>query len=241
MALPLSLGNPVPQSLAVTAVQAAPSPAFVYSFPPETCQLLDVPKAEVDGYECPGGKFWLPLQIRILEVPGANAVRVRSDGEPVAETWRYTMQLQKEQGRVVIDPSAPIPAACLPEGAQPGGYVRIVPVIDRGQHGERHITPWDLCTPVPGGVARWSFDRSRYALWLWWLVASGRVPPVHEAYIADQKAGMRAKVARVEMAVQALPAEQREIRVKAATTIRDAAEAAPAAVVIEAPAKRARK
>lgn len=247
MALPLeqptqnaafSLGAPVQSQAAIQSVNAEPGASFLYSFPPESFQLLDVPKGEIDGYECPGGKFWLPQQVRIVNAPGANQVRVISPGEHPSEAWRYVVQNAREKGHVLLSPDLPVPSAALPSGAKPGGYLREVTVRWRGQMGVRYVTPWDLCTPLPGDApARWSFDRSNYALWLWWLVAAGHVPAVHPAYIDGKKADMRGTVAQVEARVANLPADQAKRRVQEATTEVTAAEKAEVA----APAQRASK
>lgn len=247
MALPLeqppqnaafSLGAPVQSQAAIRTINAEPGASFLYSFPPESFQLLDVPKGEIDGYECPGGKFWLPQQVRIVNAPGANQVRVISPGEHPSEAWRYVVQNAREKGHVLLFPDLSVPSAALPSGAQPGGYLREVTVRWRGQMGVRYVTPWDLCTPLPGDApARWSFDRSNYALWLWWLVAAGHVPAVHPAYIDGKKADMRGTVAQVEARVANLPADQAKRRVQEATTEVAAAEKAEVA----APAQRAGK
>ena len=233
-----SLGAPVQSQAAIRTINAEPGASFLYSFPPESFQLLYVPKGEIDGYECPGGKFWLPQQVRIVNAPGANQVRVISPGEHPSEAWRYVVQNAREKGHVLLSPDLPVPSAALPSGAQPGGYLREVTVRWRGQMGVRYVTPWDLCTPLPGDApARWSFDRSNYALWLWWLVAAGHVPAVHPAYIDGRKADMRGTVAQVEARVANLPAEQPTRRVAEANTEVAAAEKAEVA----APAQRTGK
>ena len=232
----LSLGAPVHAPLSVQRVNAAPGSSFLYSFPADGFQLLEVPKATVDGYDCPGGLYWLPQQVRIVNASGANGVRVLSEGESPAEAWRYVLQIQREKGSVVISPDLPVPSEALPSGAQPGGYLREAAVVWRGQPGSRFITPWDLCTPLPGDLpAKWTFDRSKYALWLWWLVASGQVPPVHPAFIEARKGDMRQRVAEVEARANMLPEEQRKRKVSEAKEAADAAEKAPVA------AKAARK
>lgn len=229
----LSLGAPVSSPLAVQRVNAQPAASFIYSFPPESLQLLDVPKGVVDGYDCPGGKFWLPQQVRLVNASGVNGVRVLGDGESPGEVWRYTLQLQAEKGAVIIPPDLPIPSEALPAGAQPGGYLREAPVVWRGQPGTRYITPWDLCTPLPGGApAKWTFDREKYALWLWWLVASGRVPAVHPAFVDAKKGEAVARVVEVEGRAALLPEGMRGAKVEEAKAAARVAQEAPAAAKV---------
>jgi hypothetical protein len=229
-----SLGAPVQSQAAIQTVNAEPGASFLYSFPPESFQLLEVPKGEIDGFDCPGGKFWLPTQVRIVNAPGANQVRVIGPGEHPSEAWRYVVQNAREKGHVLLSPDLPIPAAALPSGAQPGGYLREAAVRWRGQMGVRYVTPWDLCTPLPGDApARWSFDRSNYALWLWWLVAAGHVPGVHPAYIDGKKADMRGAVAQVEARVINMPADQAKRRIEEVVAEAATAEKAEVAGKVE--------
>lgn len=233
------VGTPVSAPLSVARVNAEPCASFLYTFQPSSFALLEVPKATVDGFECPGGKFWLPIQTRIVNAAGANGVRTLQDGEPPSEAWKYVLQIQKEAGNVLIDPSSPIPAECLPKGASPGGYLREVAVSWKGDNGVRYITPWDLCQAVPGAPARWSVDRQRYALWLWWLVATEQVPPVHEAYVSDAQREKGQLVSVIQMRAQTMPAEVAAKKISDAKSDAKAAEdatiAKPSEVAQKAP------
>ena len=220
----------VTESTSNSAINAEPGEAFIYSFRPECFDVLEVPKATIKDskgdLECPGGKFYLPVQVRIVGSPGAGMVRTVNRGEAKSEKWRYVKSEERERGATIIDPQEPIPAECLPEGVPAGGYLRVCDVLWRGNAGERHLTPWDVANEVPGAPVKWTFNREKYALWLWWLVASGRVPAVHSTYVEADRAARKNSADATVVRFQAAPKEIQEKAVKEAKSLASNAETA---------------
>lgn len=182
-------GTPAATPLAVSRVYLKPRPEFLLGFPPESFELFELPDAQIGDIKVTAGSYWLPTPVIVRKLAGANGVRTPNAGEDPGAAWTPMLQdWQSTAKGVILDPSTPVPADCLPPGAPAGGYVRRIDSHYKGVPGETWLTPWDVVEPVPGSApARVKFDRTHYGLWLYWLVATEQIPAVHAHYISEKQ------------------------------------------------------
>lgn len=190
MAMPLGPTAPrsPEQPPELRALQTEPRPDFLLFVRPETVSLFHVKATRVGDIEIPGGPRWLPDPITILDVPGANSVRVLKKGEPESAKWSSTIRDQTERGATLIDPNQDIPVELLADIYPKGGYRRPWDVDWKGTLDKRWTTPWDVPQNTAGGEVRWKYDHGLYGAWIYWLIATGKIPGPSDAHAQDQVA-----------------------------------------------------
>lgn len=77
-------------------------------------------------------------------IGGVNGVRTRDEGEAVEAAYEQSVKDHQNNGWTFIDPTYDVPADCLPDGVEPGPYVREdVCRIGKAQHAHWR-SAWDV-------------------------------------------------------------------------------------------------
>lgn len=195
--------------------QKAPNQRFFLAHHPGDWDAAEV-KGEVAGVKL-DGVYWLPGITKRELQPGAALIRTRAKNEPPEAAYQHARDVSQRDGWVWFEPTAPLPAECIPPGAAPGSYWREAPCIDprTAQTGTLHLEVWSVPVPtLPGREQRFQHDAARYNLWRAWLVLTGQVAPPHE-YVLDALRNRQAeRLARAR--TMPLPPNALEPRVAAA-------------------------
>lgn len=213
----LMRASEVARLAAGAAVAHAPNPQFFLRHHPRGWEI-GVVKGEVEGVKL-DGTYWLPQLSLFTILPGASGCRTRGRHEAAEQVYLRAVMSERERGWTFIDPSTPIPAACLPTGIPAGGYLRELPCVDpkTGVRGVFHVEAWNVPHEVaPGEPHRLAFDHATYNLWRAWLVLTGQVTTPGRAVIEDIARRLQGRVERAELLD--LPEEIRQRRVTAART-----------------------
>lgn len=143
----------------------------------------------------------LPDVTKHVIAPGVNGIRTRGKNEPVEAMYQMALMDQISKGWTYLDPAAPIPAGCLPEGVPPGSYIREMAsqgLIDRTV-GIHYVEAWQVpIQTLPDDKQRFWFDTAKYERWLRFLVESGQIAPMIPGILSGMTKRVRDHVERVE-------------------------------------------
>lgn len=172
----------------VTPQMAAPAPGIFAEQTALNCEpgvpfviLVTAKAAEVreEGLKKP---TWFP-GVRILPIsPGTQGVSIRRDHMSFKDTFRPAVRRKEEEGFIYLDPEKVLVTDPnhLPEGVQPGAYIREYPVYDRRSklQGNLYKEAWStrMATRSPSDPPQWRFDKASYNRWLVHLMETGVIP-----------------------------------------------------------------
>ena len=143
----------------------------------------------------------LPDVTKFVIAPGVNGVRTRSDGESDEMSYQAALMKDTMKGWIFLDPAAPIPEGCLPDGVPAGSYIREMPcqgLIVR-RVGIYYAEAWDVpVETLPDDRQRFQFDTAKYERWLRFLVESGQIKPMIPGILASMTRRARDHVERAE-------------------------------------------
>lgn len=143
----------------------------------------------------------LPDVTKHVIAPGVNGIRTRGKHEPPEATYRSAIMDQTMKHWTYLDPAAPIPANCLPDGVPAGSYIRemgcqglIVRAI-----GKYYAEAWQVpIQTLPNAKQRFRFDSHKYERWLRFLVESGQIAPALDGILEAKRSQVRDHRDRVE-------------------------------------------
>ena len=143
----------------------------------------------------------LPDVTKHVIAPGVNGIRTRRKNEPPEAQYRMAIMDQQSKRWVYLDPAAPIPAGCLPDGVPPGSYIREMAcqgLINRSI-GKHYAEAWEIpIETLPDDPQRFQFDTAKYERWLKFLVESGQINPPLRGILAAMKKRASDHVDRIE-------------------------------------------
>jgi hypothetical protein len=125
---------------------------------------------------------FLPTLSTFVLQPGVNGVRTMQAGMTYEDTYRAAIQRFQQRGYVFLDAYDAVPSDCLPPGAAPGGYLRMLDARHplTGVEGTHYHEAWSLPEWAPDDRVAWSHHRQSYERWLSHLVRAGAVAPMGE-------------------------------------------------------------
>ena len=148
-----------------------------------------------------GTAMALPDVTKFVIAPGVNGVRTRSKNDPPEASYRTAMMEATMKGWTFLDPAAPIPEGCLPDGVPAGSYIREMAcqgLIDRTV-GLYYAEAWDVpIQTLPDDPQRFQFDTAKYERWLRFLVESGQIAPMIPGILSGMTKRARDHVERAE-------------------------------------------
>ncbi len=123
----------------------------------------------------------LPDVTKHVIAPGVNGIRTRRKNEAPEAQYRAAIMDQTMKGWTYLDPAAPIPAGCLPDGVPPGSYIREMDcqgLINR-TIGKLYTEAWQVpVQTLPDDPQQFQWDQAKYERWLKLLVESGQIAPM---------------------------------------------------------------
>lgn len=143
----------------------------------------------------------LPDVTKFVIAPGVNGVRTRRKNEEPEMQYREAIMKKTMKGWKFLNPAAPIPAGCLPDGVPPGSYIREMPCqglinLTVGMH---YAEAWEIpIQTLPDDPQRFQFDNERYERWLKFLVESGQIAPMIPGILAGMTRRTRDHVERAQ-------------------------------------------
>lgn len=144
----------------------------------------------------------LPEVTMHVLAPGVNGVRTRNQNDAPDMGYKASVRAAIDKGWIYLDPLAPIPQHCLPEGVPAGGYARELkvshPLTD--VPGVRYVEAWTVpVATLPDSVQAFQWDVASYERWLSYLVISGQVGPMLPSVLTTMTARVRAHVERAQV------------------------------------------
>lgn len=143
----------------------------------------------------------LPDVTMMIISPGVNGCRTVGKNEQPDMAYRQAIMNAQLKHWTYLDPMAPIPANCLPDGVPAGSYIREIAcqgIVSR-RTGKYYLEAWSVpIATLPDQAQRFKFDTAKYELWLKFLVESGQVAPMIEGIKETMVERVRAHVERAE-------------------------------------------
>ena len=144
----------------------------------------------------------LPDVTKHVIAPGVNGIRTRGKNDPPEATYiDAVMDATARHNWTYLDPAAPIPAGCLPDGVPPGSYIREMACQGRLDRtvGVYYAEAWQVpVQTLPDDPQRFQFDTAKYERWLRFLVESGQIAPMIPGVLEGMQGRARGHLERAE-------------------------------------------
>jgi hypothetical protein len=172
----------------------------------------------------------LPDVTKHVISPGVNGCRTLGEHDEPQDAYENSVHRAEKRGFTYLSPIAPIPAACLPPGVPPGGYIRALDCRHPLTRvvGHYHTEAWNVpIATLPDEDQQFKFHLPTYELWLEWLVLSGQIAPPNERVIQTLRDRVRQHVERTRLLNVAPDIRDEFVRRKAEIAARYDAARAP--------------
>lgn len=155
--------------------------------PKELAELADLAKITLRA-----GRVILPSPIALRIQAGVNCVGTRDTGTSEQDHMARFKDMATKRRFTLVSHMDAIPAWAKPSGSSVVGYRTLMLARD-GSQGNKECDHFGEVWEVPigineNGVVRFKFDHPRRALWIAWLLVTGRIKPAGDEHVQERRA-----------------------------------------------------